>query len=103
MECWKRREPHPRRGRSSTLRRWRPTTCPYKSTQGQGYITRAQFIEGWNKYFLPSSSSDHGDGGEMDPMLATLLARLDPRAADRIDYIEWSNTLTLRDVPELTG
>jgi hypothetical protein len=78
--------------------------------QGRGYITRAQFIEGYKRFFLPSSpypssapsAGSSNDSSRGDPTLARLLARLDPRTQDRIDYIEWSNTLTLRDVPDLT-
>lgn len=84
--------------------------------QGQGHITRAQFVEGYNKYFLDDSSSStttttatSSSSGStatpaerVDPALDRLLAKLDPKGKDRIDYIEWSNTLTLRDVPALT-
>jgi len=70
--------------------------------QGRGYITRAQFIESYNRFFLPSSSGSATTADAIDPTLARLLARLDGKKEDRIDYVEWSNTLTLKDVPQLT-
>lgn len=78
-----------------------PVTALSITSQGRGHITRAQFIEGYNKYFV--SANDGSSSKEaVDPKLARLLERLDPKGSDRIDYIEWSNTLRLKDVPELT-
>lgn len=53
---------------------------------------RQQFSEGYNKFFVPCT----------DGMMERLLQRLDPSSSNRIDYIEWSNTLTLDDIPDLT-
>jgi Ca2+-binding EF-hand superfamily protein len=61
-------------------------------TAGKGYMTRGQFRDGYNRFFTPS------DDGTVD----RLVASLDPRNQDRIDYIEWSNTIRLEDIPALT-
>lgn len=85
-----------------------PTKPTQPQLQGKGHITRAQFIEGYNKYFVGKAQAAAGAGAgagteeSVDPALGRLLAKLDPKGKDRIDYIEWSNTLTLKDVPDLT-
>lgn len=61
-------------------------------TEHKGWITRKQFSEGYNRFFVPCT----------DGTMSRLLARLDPGNTDRIDYIEWSNTLRLEDIPDLT-
>lgn len=37
-----------------------------------------------------------------DAAVHRLVEQLDPLRTDRIDYIEWSNTLRLEDLPTLT-
>lgn len=79
-------------------------------TQDKGYITRQEFLEGYDRYFLPSSSPSSssgaaapvaGDGKDGD-LAAQLLARLDPNGTDRIDIIHWRIALALTDLSALT-
>lgn len=55
-----------------------------------GFVTKDQFLQAWAKIFVT------GDG-------AALFDKLDADKNGRVDYIEWSNTLVLEELHNLTS